>query len=170
MYPISLFLGRLSGSCCTHWSQLVLSNTCFQLSYSAGLFLGCFMVKQGGCSIQILKVLELVLGDVASAHNLRCEHCFNNSINPWNLLNIFFGNGCHSCCNYCFDSTKLSWVPRLWNSSVILSNFKTVKNYSGQKVFVIAILHGQVDLRNPILFIKWILIRVKPFFSLANSE
>lgn len=55
-----------------------------------------------------------------------------------------------------------------WNNSVILSNFKTVKNYSGQKVFVIAILHGQVDLKNPILFIKWILIRVKPFFFLGK--
>lgn len=55
-----------------------------------------------------------------------------------------------------------------WNSSVILSNFKAVKNYSGQKVFVIAILHGQVDLKNPILFIKWILIRVKPFFFLGK--
>lgn len=166
MYPVSLFLRRLSASCCTHWSQLVFSDTCFHFSYSACLFLGCFF---GGSSIQILKVLELVLGDEASAHNLTCEQYFNNSMNPWNLLTIFFGNGCHLCCNYCFDSTKLSWVPRLWNSSVIPSNFEAVNN-SGQEVFVIAILHEQVDLKDPILFIKWILIRVKPFFFLANYE
>lgn len=168
MYFISLFLGRLSASCCTHWSQLVFSNTCFPFSYSACLFWG--WVKWGGGSIQILKVLDLVLGDVASVHNLTYEQHINNSINPWNLLNIFFGNGFQLCCNYCFDSTKLSWVPRLWNSSVILSNFKAVKNHSGQEAFVIAILHGQVDLKNPILFIKWILVRVKPFFFLANYE
>lgn len=55
-----------------------------------------------------------------------------------------------------------------WNNSVILSNFKAVKNHSGQEVFLIAILHGQVNLKNPILFTKWILIKVKPFFLLGK--
>lgn len=142
--------------------QIPAFTSLIQLAYFWGVFFG------GSC-IQILKVLELVLGDEASAHNLTCEQYFNNSMNPWNLLTIFFGNGCHLCCNYCFDSTKLSWVPRLWNSSVIPSNFEAVNN-SGQEVFVIAILHEQVDLKDPILFIKWILIRVKPFFFLANYE
>lgn len=145
---------------------------CFQIpAFSCRIQLAYFEVFFGETRWQFhpnIEVLELVVGDVASAHNLTCEQYFNNNTNPWNLLNIFFGNGCHSCCNYCFVSTKLSWIPRLWNSSVILSNFKAVKNHSGQEIFVIAILHGQVDLKSPILFIKRILIGVKPFFFLAN--